>query len=77
MFDELEEMMELREYRKLYQSVEARRQPGAFHLSARILNMLWINFSNDQQAECVLVDDESVYRFIIWIASGNPDDAWV
>jgi len=69
MYDELDEQMDLNELRKLRDLMKD------YGLAVRILNMLWVNFSNDQAAECLIVDDESVQRFKEWLASGNPDDA--
>lgn len=71
MFNELTEGMELSELKKLKSLM-----PEDYRLSARILNMLWVNFSNDQTANCVIVDKESVERFIKWIETGDPDEAW-
>jgi len=45
-------------------------------LSARILEILWKEFSNIQAANCLGVKECDVKRFVTWIGSGNDDDAW-
>jgi hypothetical protein len=70
MFDELTEGMDLKDLKKLLKLM-----PSDYRLSARILNMLWINFSHDQFASEMVVDRETVDRFIKWIETGDPDEA--
>lgn len=71
MYDEAIEQMELSELKKLKSLM-----PEDYRLSTRILNMLWINFSHDQAANCMIVGKDAVDRFIIWIETGDPDEAW-
>ena len=70
MYNELIEQMELCDLKKL-----KKLMPCDYRLSCRILNMLWINFSQDQFANEMIVSQQEVDRFIKWIESGNPDDA--
>lgn len=69
MFDELEEQMELPELKRLVALM-------SWHdIAARVLNMLCVNFSNDQNCDFIRVDQESVQRFKLWIKTGLEDDA--
>lgn len=47
-----------------------------YNLSVRALEILYIEFCNIQQAEWLLVDDESLERFFNWLATGDDDEAW-
>lgn len=71
MYDDLTEQMELKEYKALYKLM-----PSDYKLSARILNMLWVNFCNEHEwSKPIYVTKESVARFVVWVESGNSDDA--
>ena len=37
---------------------------------------LWRKFSNIQHAEYIVVDEESMKRFLLWRQTGNEEDAW-
>lgn len=40
------------------------------------LEILWLKFSEIQQASEIEVTAESCARFEAWFESGNPEDAW-
>ena len=48
---------------------------GATSLHWKFLGVLWLQFSNDQDATDLAVDEISVRRFRGWLESGNPADA--
>lgn len=70
MYTDLENLMELSELKKLYEPMKD------LGMAARTLNILWVTFSNDQEANCLVVTDEGIKRFRLWIKTGNSDDAW-
>jgi len=44
-------------------------------LPVRLLNLLWIRFSDDQGEDCVAADRKSIRRFMKWLETGLPLDA--
>ncbi len=36
----------------------------------------WLEFSNLQAANELIVDESSVCRFYVWLKTGDPEDAW-
>ena len=47
-----------------------------FSLSIRAVIILWTVFSNDQAANRLIIDNDTLERFKVWIETGDPDDAW-
>lgn len=40
------------------------------------LEIKWVEFSNIQQADFLIVNEEGMRRFVKWMETGNSDDAW-
>jgi hypothetical protein len=67
MYNELEDKLELSEYKKLYAAL---KDTG---LSAKVLNILWVNYSDEKYGKCQYVTENTVAEFRLWIKQGYLD----
>lgn len=67
--DEMEDIKSIRKY--LHCATDS-----IIPLPDHILAILWREFSIIQQAEWIIVDEQSAERFYAWFVSGDAADAW-
>ena len=62
--------MELEDLRLLHEEL------AEYKLETRFLEVLWFEYSSDQCACYMTVEESTIKQFKIWLESGNPEDAY-